>query len=170
MHNLGYNEFSPQINTLFPAMTTIRPTAQPLGDQHAQITVTSRLVFISKALVRKPENRLVAVYCGFDNQADAQRFAAWVMVNWDKSTFDVAVREGTRTQSDWEVKVRRLNQSQLNALVKKATANPVTPQRGTPQVLRPASHEVEDWATTYRTQGVPHATRVTVGNRTVCID
>jgi hypothetical protein len=144
-------------------MPTIRPTAQPLGDRHCQVTVTHRLVFITKALVRKQENRLVALYCGFGNQADAQRFAAWVMVNWDKSTFDVAVREGTRTQSDWEVKVRRPNQSQLNALVKKATANPVTPQR-------PASHEVEDWATTYRTQGVPHATRVTVGNRTVCID
>jgi hypothetical protein len=95
-------------------MTAIRSTAKPLGDRHCQVTVSPRLAFITKALKTKAENRLVALYAGFDNQADAQRFAAWVQVNWDKSSFDVVVREGKRTQSPWEVKVRRPNQTQLN--------------------------------------------------------
>jgi hypothetical protein len=108
-----------------PSTTAVRATVKALGDRHAQITVTARLAFISKALKTKSENRLVALYAGFPTYAQANRFAVWAQVNWDKSTFDVTVREGKRTQSAYEVKVRRPNQSQLNALVKKARLAPM---------------------------------------------
>jgi hypothetical protein len=85
-------------------------------------------VFISKVLKTKSENRLVALYAGFDTREQAQRFAAWCQVNWSKTSFDVAVRPGQRTQSLWEVKVRRPNQGQLAALVKKVDQPPTATQ------------------------------------------
>jgi hypothetical protein len=151
-------------------MSAIRTRVTPLGDRHVKITVTASLCIISKALKVKAENRLVAVYAGFDNGEAAHRFAAWVQVNWDKTPFEVVLREGQRTQSAWEVKVRRPTEPQLQALVKKATA-PAKPQGSSqPTHLRPASHDIEDWSAVYGTCGPVSPTRVVVGNRTVCID
>lgn len=98
---------------------TIRTKTKPLGDRHMQITVSPRLVFITKALKTKPENRLVALYAGFDTAEAAERFAAWAQVNWDKTAYNVTVREGERTQSRFEVKVRKPSEAQLQALVAK---------------------------------------------------
>jgi hypothetical protein len=105
-----------------------RPTVKALGDRHAQITVSPRLAFISKALIKKPVNRLVALYAGFDTEAEAQRFAAWVQVNWDKSSFDISVREAERTSSPWEVKIRKPTEAQLAKLVAVEAAR-LTPER-----------------------------------------
>jgi hypothetical protein len=106
--------------------TAIRSTAKPLGDRHTQITVTSRLAFISKVLKSKSENRLVAVYCGFDTEQAAITFSQWVARNWGKTRWDLEVRPGSRTESSWELKVRRPSEAQLQALVAKARLHPPT--------------------------------------------
>jgi hypothetical protein len=44
----------------------------------------------------------------------------------DQVGFDLEVRPGDRTESAWEVKVRRPTEAQLQALVKKARLHPPT--------------------------------------------
>jgi hypothetical protein len=106
--------------------TAIRSTVKALGDRHAQITVTNRLAFISKVLKSKSENRLVAVYAGFDTEQAAITFSQWVACNWGKTKWDLEVRPGDRTESAWEVKVRRPTEAQLQTLVAKARLHPPT--------------------------------------------
>jgi ABC-type sugar transport system substrate-binding protein len=109
-----------------PSTTAVRATVKALGDRHAQITVTARLAFISKALKTKSENRLVALYAGFDTEQSAQTFANWVARNWGKTNWDLEVRPSDRLESAWEVKVRRPTEAQLQALVAKARLHPPT--------------------------------------------
>lgn len=99
------------------------PTAQILTDRHFLITVTPRLTFIGKSLIRKPENRWIALYAGFSTLEAAEDFAWWVMEYWCKSDFDVTIRPGQRTQSNFEVKVRRPSNRQLGSLIRKAVSD-----------------------------------------------
>jgi hypothetical protein len=69
--------------------TAVRSTVKTLGDRHVLITVTARLAFISKVLKTKQENRLVAIYAGFDTEQAAITFSQWVARNWGKTKWDL---------------------------------------------------------------------------------
>jgi hypothetical protein len=101
--------------------SAIHSKVTPLGERHAQITVTERLAFITKALKTQSVNRLVALYAGFDCLESAERFEEYVVLNWGKTSYEVQIRPGKRTASKWEVKVRKPSEAQLQSLVHVAT-------------------------------------------------
>jgi hypothetical protein len=135
----------------------MRTKIKALGDRHCLATLTPRLAFITKALKTKAENRLIALYAGFDDLDSAQQFANWAQVSWGKSSFEVEVREGSRTQSAWEVKIRRPKAEHLESLVRVEECRPKTDLLAIPE-------------SRVDFPPIPTPTRVKVGNHWASID
>jgi hypothetical protein len=95
-------------------------TASP-GENYSQTTISPRLAYISKRL--KTKEKLIAAYAGFDSFAAAVHLELWLKEHWSKNSFDLTVRPGKRTESNYEVKIRRPTQELLDALIQKAKSH-----------------------------------------------